>query len=193
MGCVRSKGLPTGAPRPDGSPTEASVGGTGDIEPPALSPSGDRQVGWVPAGGVCPPGPGGPHDQEAVPCVRGSSSRGAQVVRVFCGGKALARRSRAPRVSGARRRASAAAGPAARRGGASPLGSRAHPGGSARRCSGRPAPGGVLPPSAQTEAIIPNSRVQLPWSPPRRTGNDPSAGSPTETLLRLLLPLDSQV
>lgn len=26
-----------------------------------------------------------------------------------------------------------------------------------------------------------------------RTGNDPSAGSPTETLLRLLLPLDSQV
>lgn len=25
------------------------------------------------------------------------------------------------------------------------------------------------------------------------TGNDPSAGSPTETLLRLLLPLDSQV
>lgn len=27
----------------------------------------------------------------------------------------------------------------------------------------------------------------------RQTGNDPSAGSPTETLLRLLLPLDSQV
>lgn len=27
----------------------------------------------------------------------------------------------------------------------------------------------------------------------RETGNDPSAGSPTETLLRLLLPLDSQV
>ena len=26
-----------------------------------------------------------------------------------------------------------------------------------------------------------------------KTGNDPSAGSPTETLLRLLLPLDSQV
>ena len=27
----------------------------------------------------------------------------------------------------------------------------------------------------------------------RQTVNDPSAGSPTETLLRLLLPLDSQV
>ena len=27
----------------------------------------------------------------------------------------------------------------------------------------------------------------------REFGNDPSAGSPTETLLRLLLPLDSQV
>ena len=40
----------------------------------------------------------------------------------------------------------------------------------------------------------------LTWRPPSRPYeaaetdvNDPSAGSPTETLLRLLLPLDSQV
>jgi hypothetical protein len=34
-------------------------------------------------------------------------------------------------------------------------------------------------------------RENLP--PSNRTGNDPSAGSPTETLLRLLLPLNDQV
>ena len=32
-----------------------------------------------------------------------------------------------------------------------------------------------------------------PFATLGETGNDPSAGSPTETLLRLLLPLDSQV
>jgi hypothetical protein len=35
--------------------------------------------------------------------------------------------------------------------------------------------------------------VRLPASTPHKFINDPSAGSPTETLLRLLLPLNDQV
>lgn len=51
--------------------------------------------------------------------------------------------------------------------------------------------GGRDPPSGPqlSEGVL--SRAPLRQG--GRTGNDPSAGSPTETLLRLLLPLDSQV
>lgn len=64
--------------------------------------------------------------------------------------------------------------------------------------------GGALPPDASPFPQLPSpSRAARGWSPegearepggtrPSRV-NDPSAGSPTETLLRLLLPLDSQV
>ncbi|EXX77129.1 hypothetical protein RirG_026680 [Rhizophagus irregularis DAOM 197198w] len=37
------------------------------------------------------------------------------------------------------------------------------------------------------------SRYHNQRSGPLKIGNDPSAGSPTETLLRLLLPLNDQV
>ena len=38
-----------------------------------------------------------------------------------------------------------------------------------------------------------HSGLLLLWNSKQSLGNDPSAGSPTETLLRLLLPLNDQV
>lgn len=38
-----------------------------------------------------------------------------------------------------------------------------------------------------------NTKLTFSWSNQRHIDNDPSAGSPTETLLRLLLPLNDKV
>ena len=76
--------------------------------------------------------------------------------------------------------------------------------GARRRASARVeralGPGGVAagsPPRGEDTGPPPDRGVCRTSSPPRegagQNGNDPSAGSPTETLLRLLLPLDSQV
>jgi hypothetical protein len=42
-------------------------------------------------------------------------------------------------------------------------------------------------------AYTPPPIARRRWFQFRKLGNDPSAGSPTETLLRLLLPLNDQV
>lgn len=102
----------------------------------------------------------------------------------------------------------------ARDGGGRHSGSRAPPGGGLRPLptpSDRPPP--QRPLNALPRSLVPrDQRAGTAPTRPRRTGgqgtqaergggprplrslvNDPSAGSPTETLLRLLLPLDSQV
>ena len=40
---------------------------------------------------------------------------------------------------------------------------------------------------------VQNAPLERPATSPNHFSNDPSAGSPTETLLRLLLPLNDQV
>ena len=75
-----------------------------------------------------------------------------------------------------------------------------------RQCSqlGSPAgtgPGAVKPPGGHDGRARRSNRVQIdtdgrtgtPRGGTQTLGNDPSAGSPTETLLRLLLPLNDQV
>ena len=44
-----------------------------------------------------------------------------------------------------------------------------------------------------TTAVTPPAWYSSQWCCQKTNGNDPSAGSPTETLLRLLLPLNDQV
>ena len=92
-----------------------------------------------------------------------------------CAGRPAARRSRRrrPALTGRRRRE----GSGGRTGTAARLGRGVR---ETRTPRPRPMPGG-------------NCRARDPARGRGRTGNDPSAGSPTETLLRLLLPLDSQV
>lgn len=68
---------------------------------------------------------------------------------------------------------------------------RAAPGKSSGGRPRRDPAGGRDPPSGPQLSGGVLSRAPLRQG--GRTGNDPSAGSPTETLLRLLLPLDSQV
>lgn len=89
------------------------------------------------------------------------------------------------------------------RGGEGRAGRGTHAGGDAA-AAGREAGRRGAPPDASPFPQLPSpSRAARGWSPegearepggtrPSRV-NDPSAGSPTETLLRLLLPLDSQV
>lgn len=118
---------------------------------------------------------------------------------------AAARRTRRPRNAG---RTEAGRGSWARRDRAHSLRTTADPGprrARASRASGRaPAPPArplLLPlsnlsrPAGRHRAGPPAPRGGEKARPPAasRSGNDPSAGSPTETLLRLLLPLDSQV
>ena len=55
----------------------------------------------------------------------------------------------------------------------------------------------VFRPSARPKCACPRDcpqfGISITLTNPDQHGNDPSAGSPTETLLRLLLPLDDQV
>lgn len=106
------------------------------------------------------------------------SGRGPDQERCFARGERLGKRSahtRAPR--------------AVREGNDRPR--RAAPGKSSGGRPRRDPAGGRDPPSGPQLSGGVLSRAPLRQG--GRTGNDPSAGSPTETLLRLLLPLDSQV
>ena len=47
--------------------------------------------------------------------------------------------------------------------------------------------------SFKTPSVTPPAWYSSQWCCQKTNGNDPSAGSPTETLLRLLLPLNDQV
>ena len=68
-----------------------------------------------------------------------------------------------------------------------------------RRRGARRGQGGVEAPQTAAVKPLPSHRGGRERGPPVRTGfgmdtgNDPSAGSPTETLLRLLLPLNNKV
>jgi hypothetical protein len=63
-----------------------------------------------------------------------------------------------------------------------------------RRSAGPTRPGfGFHADARQTRRFLVTKRFSLGARAPRVFDNDPSAGSPTETLLRLLLPLDEQV
>lgn len=105
--------------------------------------------------------------------------------------------SRALSLSGARRRGSrteprGGGGGGAAKGARPPPAAAAAPHPSARRPprarGRRPAPGGR--PEGPRRGAGGRGGTRASGAP---SGNDPSAGSPTETLLRLLLPLDSQV
>lgn len=50
-----------------------------------------------------------------------------------------------------------------------------------------------IPPKREERQFTENESSLLKKRPPNQIHNDPSAGSPTETLLRLLLPLNDQV